>query len=156
MVAHYLLDTNQLSRFLTNHPAVVERIAAVGMDRLATSPIVYGELSFMAYHSKDVENNLKKIHRFFELITVLPIDFETISIYGELKSDFLRHYGPKETTKRARIKLENLGLSDHDLWIAAAAIRNHCTLVSADSDFVRIGCVHPLDLEAWWHPSMDV
>jgi tRNA(fMet)-specific endonuclease VapC len=59
------------------------------------------------------------------------------------------YFAPKDKSKRRNFSIENLGFSDHDLWIAATAIQHNLTLVSADSDFQRIHQVQPFSLESW-------
>jgi tRNA(fMet)-specific endonuclease VapC len=153
MVNGYLLDTNQVSKLLDNHPSVVNRVASVGISKIFTSAIVCGELVFMARHSRHKVENLDKVSLFIRQITVLPIDTETSLLYGEIKENFLKRFGPKSLKERAKFPLERIGLRDNDLWIAATAIKHDLTLVSADKDFGRIREVHDFNLEAWWTPE---
>jgi len=92
----------------------------------------------------------------FEEMTIYPIDNETADIYGRMKAAILGHFGPKEKRKRAKTKLETLGFTDNDLWIAAAAIRNQCALVSNGcGDFVRLSEIESLNIETWWKPALE-
>lgn len=108
----------------------------------------------MVFRSINVDHNLKKLKQFLEQIHVLPLDLETVLLFGNLKQKFFEFYGPKAIAKRTRIKPENLGLSHHDLWIASAAIRYQLTLVTADSDFTRIQQIHDFKIESWWSPNL--
>lgn len=153
MVTGYLIDTNQVSKVLDNNPAVVNRIAGVGINNIFLSAIVCGELVFMALHSKHKIENLDRITRFIHQFTILPIDLETSLLYGEIKENYLKRFGPKSLKQRKKYPLERIGLRDNDLWIASTAIRHNLTLVSSDKDFIRIREVYNFELEAWWKPE---
>ena len=153
MVTGYLLDTNQVSKLLDNHPSVVNRVARVGIGNISISVIVCGELVFMARHSRHKVENLERISRFIHQIKVLPIDLDTSLLYGEIKENYLKRFGPKGLKERAKFPLEQIGLRDNDLWIASTVIRHDLTLVSADKDFSRIREVHDFELETWWKPE---
>jgi len=153
MVTGYLLDTNQVSKLLDNHLSVVNRVSRVGISNISISAIVSGELVFMARHSRHKVENLERISRFIRQITVHQIDLETALLYGEIKENYLKRFGPKSLKERAKFPLERIGLRDNDLWIASTVIQHDLTLVSADKDFSRIREVHDFDLETWWTPE---
>jgi len=144
----YLLDTNHCSSIIQGDAAVIRRAADV-VAQMATCVIVQGELLFMAYNSEKMDTNLARVQIFLEDIRIYFIDQETADIYGQFKAEIIEHFGPKEKSKRRRTRIENLGIGENDLWIAAIALRNRLTIVSADSDFQRMAEVRELALESW-------
>lgn len=149
----YLLDTNHCSKILDGYPQIIRKLKELGDTPVATCVIVCGELTFMACRSKHKEENLKKTKSFIDNITVYPIDNEVADEYGKIKSAIYQHFGPKEKAKRKKIKLEKLGFSENDLWIAAIAKRFSLTIVSADSDFQRLQEVFDIRSETWLMPD---
>lgn len=151
----YLLDTNHCSRLLQGHPSITEKLHALGNVTIATSVIVRGELIFMAQKSERQAANLRQVHRLLDDLQVYPLDNETAERYGKLKAAILDRFGPKEKKKRTKIQPANLGFTDNDLWIAAAAQQHNLIVVSADSDFERMKTVANFRVEKWWSPEMD-
>src|SRR5438128_1954785 len=145
----YLLDTNHCSRFLEGDAGIIEKLDELGDVLVATSAVVRGELIFMAWKSQQTASNLHRVEEFLQDIEVYPIDDETANTYGRLKAGLLDRFGPKEKAKRRRARIEDVGITENDLWIAASAKRHGLTLVSSDSDFERIGQVENLLLENW-------
>ncbi|WP_298266767.1 type II toxin-antitoxin system VapC family toxin [Geobacter sp.] len=86
---------------------------------------------------------------FFDEIEVFPVDDQVADIYGELKASIIDYFGPKEKAKRRRARIEELGFSENDLWIAAVAKRYGYTVVSCDSDFRRLQEIGSLKVESW-------
>jgi len=150
-----LLDTNHCSRILESDPDVLRKARESGETRLATSVIVRGELIFMAQHSERREINLARVLRLLEDLRVYPVDEATADLYGDLKARIFRRFGPRERGKRRRARIEHLGISENDLWIAATALRHGLTVVSADGDFKRIREVAEFSLEQWWNPAPE-
>lgn len=103
----------------------------------------------MAYNSEQRNSNLARVQIFLQDIGLYLVDEETAHIYGEFKAEIFARFGPKERKKRRKTQLEDLGISDNDLWIASIALRHSITLVSADSDFQRMAEVRALPLESW-------
>lgn len=103
----------------------------------------------MAYKSEQKARNLAQINLFLEDIRIYRIDEVTANIYAEFKAEILEYFGPKERNKRRKIRIENLGIGENDLWIVAIALRNGLTLVSEDRDFQRMQAVKALPLESW-------
>src|SRR3989338_10787037 len=117
----YLLDTYHCSRILQGHISLKKKLSEIDNLLIATCTVVCGELIFMAHKSQQKDSNLLLIKEFIQNIKVFPIDEPTAYIYGELKALLLKHFGPKEKTKRNGFKIEKLGLKENDLWIAAIA-----------------------------------
>lgn len=145
----YLLDTNACSRVIQGDSTVINRIVEVGEAQVATCVIVQAELLYMAYNSGQKARNLAQVKVFLEDINVYFIDEETADIYAQFKAEILERFGPQEKNKRRKTRIENLGIGENDLWIAAIALRNQLTIVSRDSDFQRMQAVKPLALESW-------
>lgn len=108
-----------------------------------------GELIFMAQKSDYPDENLAKVTAFLNDINLYSLNEETANIYGYLKGKIINHFGPKEKAKKRKIKINQLGISDHDLWITATAIQENLTIVSRDKDLLRIRQVHQFSLESW-------
>src|SRR5262249_2020507 len=134
---------------IAREASIMRRIEEAGDIIIATSVVVQGELLFMAEKSERVYDNLIEVRGLLETIRIYDIDGPVAEVYGTLKSNLIKHFGPKSKLARRRITLANLGFSDNDLWIAATAIRHNLTLVSSDTDFTRMADAHPFAIEAW-------
>lgn len=145
----YLLDTNHCSSILAGESAVVKRVIQVGEQNIATCVIVRGELMYMAYNSGRVTENLNQVQAFLADIRLYSVDEQTADLYGELKGAVMRYFGSKEKSKRRHVTMPHLGVSDNDLWIASIALQHNLTVVSMDTDFVRLRQAHPFLLENW-------
>jgi tRNA(fMet)-specific endonuclease VapC len=130
-------------------PSVANHLRSLGQIQLATSVIVAGELRFMAQNSQQKTANLIKINSFLQRINLYGIDKETTEIYGDFKSELIKHFGPKEKIKRSTTQLNTIGISENDLWIAATALRHSLIIVSCDSDFERMRQVREITWESW-------
>ena len=145
----YLLDTNHCSLILLQNALILQQIKRVGEVNIATTIITVGELAFMAENSRNPEENLSCINKFLEDIRFYFIDQETAQVYGKIKADLIKEFGPKQKSKRKTTRITQLGFDENDLWIVAIAIRNQLTLVSADSDFLRIQATINFSVENW-------
>jgi tRNA(fMet)-specific endonuclease VapC len=145
----YLLDTNACSRVIQGDSTIIKRIVEVGEAQVATCVIVQAELLYMAYKSEQTDSNLARVRLFLEDINIYFIDKQTADIYAQFKVKILNQFGPQEKKKRRKTRIENLGIGENDLWIAAIALRNQLTIISRDSDFQRMQAVKPLFLESW-------
>lgn len=146
----YLLDTNHCSLIFLKNQTVLDYIQEVGEQNIATTIVTVGELTYMAENSRYREDNLSRLEEFLADMRIYYVDDVTAKIYGQIKSGLINKFGPKQKTKRQTTKIFQLGFDENDLWIAAIVIRNQFTLVSADTDFIRIQTVINLDLENWF------
>ena len=146
----YLLDTNHSSRLLDGHPDLIRRLEYLEDAYICTCVTVPGELQFMAERSERREANFVRLQTFFRDIEVHPVSPEVAVIYGEIKSALLTRFAPRSRLVRRGAKLEQLGFTDNDLWIAAIAVCHDLTVLSQDSDFARIAEAYPsLQWENW-------
>ena len=80
-----LLDTNVVIAFFNGSKAVLERVHAE-IDRIALSTLVVAELDYGAKASQKAEENLEKLHRFVDIVRVVPFDLECAKLFGNIKS----------------------------------------------------------------------
>ena len=104
---------------------------------------------FMAENSEQRGSNLARVQTFFQDIRLYFMDEETADIYAQFKAQIIARFGPRERSRRRRTKIEEVGVSDNDLWIAATALRHGLTVVSSDSDFERMREVRAFPLDNW-------
>ncbi|MUG92201.1 PIN domain-containing protein [Scytonema sp. UIC 10036] len=145
----YLLDTNHCSAAILGDANLLRRIAEVENSLITTCVIVQGELVDMAERSQYKESNLDLIHRFLLGIYIYNIDASTATISGQLKAALFNQFRPKDKSKQRKTKIVDLGFDENDIWIAAIALQNNLTVVSRDSDFLRIQQVRIFTLESW-------
>jgi tRNA(fMet)-specific endonuclease VapC len=145
----YLLDTNHCSQIIQGNPIIRRRLQELGQVPIATSIIVCGELIFMAQNSQQRAANSLRVQAFLQGINIHLIDRETANIYGEFKAEIIARFGPRERSRRRRTRIEELGIHDNDLWIAATALRHNLVVVSSDSDFERMRQVRTFPWENW-------
>ena len=145
----YLLDTNHCSQIIGADPNVIKKLQQNSSQGVGISAITRGELIFMVEKSERVKENYDNFSPFLDNINTYLIDNDISDCYGKLKAKILKHFGPKDKKQARNTTVQKLGFSDNDLWIAATAISYNLTLVSADSDFVRIQEVQALILENW-------
>lgn len=145
----YLLDTNHCSYINNNNPTVTAALRSRSTSEIGINIITYGELLYMTEKSERKLQNLALVQAFLRGIDLYFLDEETAIIYSQLKTAVFNQFAPKEKSKRRSTGVGDLGFDDHDLWIAATAIQHNLTLVSADSDFVRIQQAQSFLLESW-------
>lgn len=103
----------------------------------------------MAENSEQKAANKVRVQLLLRDIQIIPVDREIAEIYGEFKTEIITRFGPREKIRRRTTRLEELGIQENDLWIAATALRHDLTVVSSDSDFQRMGEVRAFPLENW-------
>ena len=113
------------------------------------SVITQGEMFYIAYKSEQQKSNLRKIQQFIDEIDIYGIDDGVASLYGQLKAELIRYCGPKERNKLRRTTLDAIGISANDLWIASAATHYGLSVVSTDSDFLRMQTIVRFPLMSW-------
>lgn len=145
----YLLDTNHFSWLILGDSKIRQKIADIGEQNIAISLITQGEVLYMAYNSERQQQNLTIVQTYLADIGIYQLNDAIAALYGQFKADIIRHYGPKDRQKRRKTKIESLGISDNDLWIACTALHYSLTVVSSDGDFNRMQAVRAFSLESW-------
>lgn len=132
----FLLDTNACIRILTGRPtSLVERLQQKTPREILLCSVVKAELIHGAYRSTRPAENIRLLSRFFAPYDSLPFDDRCAEAYGRICSD-----------------LERAGtvIGPNDLLIAATAVTNRLTLVTANThEFIR---VIGLEIENWELP----
>ena len=145
----YLLDTNHCSKLIDRNLKIIKKLRELGDETLATCVVVKGELRFMVARSEQRVENDRKVSAFLNDIQILPVDGVVADEYAKIKLAILSKYGPKEKSAQRKTKIEEIGFSDNDIWIAAIANCNSLTVVTEDGDFTRIGQATSLKVENW-------
>jgi tRNA(fMet)-specific endonuclease VapC len=129
----YLLDTNACIRILNNSSAtLVNHLQGEKPGDVFLCSVVKAELIYGAYHSQRPADNLRVLGKFFAPFTSLPFDDPCSSAYGRIRSDLAKLGTP---------------IGPNDLMIAAIALSNKLTLVTANTK--EFGRIPGLSLENW-------
>jgi len=126
-----LLDTNVAIAFFNGNKTVLQRIYA-DVDRIALSSLVVAELDYGAKASQKAKENLEKLHRFVDIVQVIPFDIECAKIFGTIKS-----------------KLRKLGKPTGEMGalIAATAMAHKAVLVTGNRKHFEN--IEGLKVEIW-------
>jgi len=125
---NYFLDTNAVIALLKNEPSTVRsrlrRVASRGAA-VAVSSVVLYELWYGVARSERRRENAERLRVFLSgNVTVVPFDEEDATVAGDL---------------RATLEMAGTPIGPYDLLIAAQALRNGATLVTANvSEFARV------------------
>ncbi len=129
----YLLDTNACIRVLNNSSLpLITRLRQHSPVDIILCSVIKAELIYGAYHSEQAAQNLRLLERFFEPFVSLPFDDDCCDAYGRIRSDLARIGKP---------------IGPNDLQIAATAVTNDLTLVTANTK--EFGRVVGLSIENW-------
>ena len=126
-----LLDTNVVIAFFNGNKAVLKRIQSE-IGRIALSTLVVAELDYGAKASQKAKENIEKLHRFVDIVQVVPFDLESAKIFGTIKS-----------------KLRKLGkpTGETDALIAATAMAYKALLVTGNKRHFEN--IEGLKIESW-------
>jgi tRNA(fMet)-specific endonuclease VapC len=125
---NYFLDTNAVIALLKNQPSTVRsrlrRVTSRGAA-VAVSSVVLYELWYGVARSERRRENAERLRIFLSgNVTVVPFDEEDALVAGDL---------------RATLETAGTPIGPYDLLIAAQALRNGATLVTANvSEFARV------------------
>jgi len=128
----YLLDTNICIYLLNGDEILKRKVKEVGLLSLSISNTTLAELYFVAYNSKKVERNIKRIQLFKKHLRVYFESEESAKMFGKFK---------------ARLKSEGNLIEDFDILIASIAFTHNLILVPNNpKHFLRI---KELQVENW-------
>ena len=121
----YLLDTNHLSPALNKVSPLRDRILRACKDgaRFATCWPVLCELEAGIVNTKNPAQNRRTLNNLVEKIAIWPQDRELVRKFGEVS---------KLLSERGRV------LSPVDITLAAFALIQNATLLTADLDFTAL------------------
>lgn len=128
-MSDFLLDTRPLAAYLQGRPAVVSLVSPwLRRHEVTSSILVYGEVMEYFRVLADSAQRQTKLRRFMRKISPSSLSYSILNRYAEVRLQLRRPrrpYGP--------------GLiGDIDTLIAATAIERKLTVVTADTDFLRV------------------
>ncbi len=120
----YLLDTPILSALLLSRPTAVQLVTPWIQRREATTSIlVYGEVNEYIRGRPDYAQRHSHLLEFLEEITPFFLTYPIMRRYGDL---------------RRLLRTSNSLVGDIDTILAATALEQDLTIVTADEDFRRV------------------
>jgi tRNA(fMet)-specific endonuclease VapC len=165
LTSGYLLDTNIIGHYFTEHPFVRARVDTLPegtilmVSAISLGEIVFGhEYTVSTNHSRREECN-RFINERFPDARTLEVSRHTRIPYGELKAELFRRFPPQNPRENhpercfCRATGSELGIDENDLWIAAQAIEHNLILVTNDEmRRIRDVSMSLLDIEDWTEP----
>lgn len=132
MTRSYMLDTNAVSRIVTNRSqAALRRMRRLSPQDLCVSVITFGEIRFGLARRPEATRLAAATADFFAEVDVLQWNEECATIYGRLRTDMER---------------SGKTLGPLDMLIAAHSLSVGTTLVTSDRAF---RFVPALPIEDW-------
>ncbi|RYG39088.1 type II toxin-antitoxin system VapC family toxin [bacterium] len=121
----YLLDTNAVSRYLSDRPSRIEvRVAELSKSEVATCSIVEAELRFGLAKAGASQKRYARLDGFLQGVWIYDFDSAAAREYGRL---------------RARLEANGEVIGGNDLMIAAIALAHDLTLVTHNmGEFARV------------------
>lgn len=128
----YLLDTNMVIYIQRGVPGVLQKLVALGRQRVALSALVVAELAYGVEKSTQPVRNRERLEQLLQEMTVMPWTHAAMWHYA-------RHYHALRQTGQL--------IGHMDLLIACQALAEDATLVTNNTrEFERI---EGLKLENW-------
>ena len=133
MTAQYLLDTDTFSAMVKGqNPAISKRLESLNVGQAALSVVTRGEIAYGVRFMMPKARTLQRINALLDCVPTLAFSAEVALQYAEL---------------RAHLRTRGTPIGPNDLWIAAQALTEQCTLVTNNvAEFSR---VPKLKLENW-------
>ncbi len=121
----YLLDTNACIQILNSSSSpVTKKVLSIPSQEIYICTVVYSELDYGAYKSKNVNRNLTHLEYLFSEFADLSLDRQAAKLAGKI---------------RARLDALGTPIGANDLLIAAIALANDLTVVTHNTrEFSRI------------------
>jgi tRNA(fMet)-specific endonuclease VapC len=132
----YLLDTDICIFWLKSHPAIKERLLAVGWNQVSICVVTVAELYYGAYNSSRVAENLVQVERLVQQLPVVPLQNHALNHFGEIKTTLRR---------------QGQSLPDFDLLIASVALAEDYVLVT--NNLRHYQRITGLRVETWIPPD---
>ena len=122
----YLLDTTPLTALLNGRPPAVALLTpSLTRDELATSMLAYAEVLEHLKGAPDFPRRRAELRRLVRGVRPYLVTYPVVDRYADIRRRLRPPHGP--------------GLiGDIDTLIAATALAYNLTLVTTDSDFVRV------------------
>lgn len=135
-MSRFFLDTTPLSAYLSGRPQAlvfVNRLIDEGHD-VRFNLLVYGEIIEYFLGFQDYERRQRQLRALMAAVPPIELTAEIMDRYAKLRRQMRRPYG------------DGL-IGDVDTVIAATAIEYDATLITCDSDFLRVPKLRLLLLE---------
>jgi len=127
----YLLDTSIVAFLFRGKYGIGKHLSTLGAEQCCVSDVTVAELTYGAFHSDRVQQNLDMIERFVQMVTVVPF------------ADGVREYGKQKD----RLVRTGQMIEDFDLFIGCTAVADGLVMVTDNTKhFARI---EGIELENW-------
>ncbi len=119
----YLVDTDWVADFLRGKEPAIQFFSSLADVGLGNSIITYAELYEGVLRATNPDALTAQLEDFVASVDVIGVDRETARFFAQT---------------RTVLRKQGLPIPDHDLSIAATALRYELNLVSRDQHFERI------------------
>ena len=119
----YLFDTNHISSLFKPNSPLTEKIRTATNTKFGISTSTLAELWYMVYKSQRFPQNVQQLQELLDAHAYYAFDQHAAEKFGQLKT---------------RLRRSGRNVADVDLQIAAVALTNDLTLLTADQAFANV------------------